>query len=294
MTRLRQQVLDELERRNYSQATAVAYVGAIRRFAAYFHRSPDQLGPEHVRQFQLYLVRERKLQPSTVLLQMSAIRFLFVKTLKRNYRRDDLPLPKAPRRLPTILSPEEVAKLIAAAANLRHRTILMALYATGMRRSELCHLKTDDVDIARMVIHIRQGKGGNDRDVPLSPKLLEQLRLYFPSLKPRPAGWLFPSLQLRRPDQPIETKTVWHACRQAAHRAGITKSVHPHTLRHSFATHLLEGGADLRTIQLLLGHADLSDTALYLHLSTLHLKAATNPLDALDLAVPPSAEPSEQ
>src|SRR5664279_5162658 len=183
VTRLRQQVLDELERRNYSQATAVAYVGAIRRFAAYFHRSPDQLGPEHVRQFQLYLLRERKLQPKTVLLQMAAIRFLFVKTLKRNYRRDDLPLPKAPRRLPTILSQDEVAQLIESAANLRHRTILMALYATGMRRSELAWLHSEDIDSQRMVVHIRHGKGGNDRDVPLSPKLLHQLRLYYRSAK---------------------------------------------------------------------------------------------------------------
>jgi site-specific recombinase XerD len=294
MTQLRQRVLEELERRNYSQATARAYVGAIRRFAEYFHRSPDQLDPEHVRQFQLHLIRERKLQPKSIQVHMAAIRFLFVKTLKRNYRRDDLPLPKTPRRLPTILSQDETARLIESAANLRHRTILMALSATGMRRSELARLHSEDIDSQRMVVHIRHGKGGNDRDVPLSPKLLHQLRLYYRSAKRTPSGWLFPSIQHRRVDQPIETKTIWHACREAARRAGIPKAVHPHTLRHSFATHLVEAGADLRTIQLLLGHADISDTAVYLHLSTRHLRAAVNPLDALDLTVPPMTEPTQK
>ena len=281
MTQLRKKVLEELERRNYSQATARAYVGAIRRFAEYFHRSPDQLGPEQVRQYQLHLVQDRKLRPRTVMIQMAALRFLFVKTLKRNYRREDLPLPKSPRlQLPLVLSPEEVARLIHSTSNLRHRAILMTLYSTGMRRSELCRLRPEDIDKQRMVVHIRQGKGGSDRDVPLSPKLLDLLRTYYRSLKHR-NGWLFPSLQARRRDQPITAKTIWHACRQATCRAGITKPVHPHTLRHSFATHLLEAGADVCTIQVLLGHADIRDSALYLHLSKRHLTAVANPLDTL-------------
>ena len=289
MTRLRKRVLEELERRNYSQATVRTYVGAIRRFAEYFHRSPDQLGPEQVRQYQLHMVQERKLHPRTVMIQMAALRFLYLKTLKRNYRRDDLPLPKKLRTLPTVLSQDEVARLIASAASLRHRTILMALYSTGMRRAELCHLRTEDIDKERMVIHIRQGKGGRDRDVPLSQKLLDQLRIYYRSLKHK-NGWLFPSNQTRYCDQPMKDKNIWHACRQAAQRAGIAKPVHPHTLRHCFATHLLEAGADLCAIQALLGHAEVRDTALYLHLSTRHLKATTNPLDALDL----TAEPPEK
>jgi len=231
VTQLRKRVLEELERRNYSQATARAYVGAIRRFAEYFHRSPDQLGTEHVRAYQLDLI-QRKLRPRSVMLQMAALRFLFLKVLKRRFSRDDLPLPKLLRRqVPTVLSPSEVTRLIAAAANLRHRTILMALYSTGMRRAELCHLRTEDIDKERMVIHIRPGKGGKDREVPLSPKLYDQLRTYYRSLRHK-SGWLFPSIQTRRSDEPMTDKTIWHACREATRRAGITKSVHPHTLRH--------------------------------------------------------------
>jgi integrase/recombinase XerD len=291
VTQLRKRVLEELERRNYSQATARAYVGAIRRFAEYFHRSPDQLGLEHVRAYQLDLI-QRKLRPRSVMLQMAALRFLFLKVLKRRYSRDDLPLPKLLRRqIPTVLSPHEVARLIAAAANLRHRTILMTLYSTGMRRAELCHLRTEDIDKERMVIHIRQGKGGKDREVPLSPKLLDQLRTYYRSLKHK-CGWLFPSIQTRHCDEPMTDKTIWHACRQAARRAGITKNVHPHTLRHSFATHLLDSGAELPVIQILLGHSDPRDTMIYLHLSTRKLRVAPNPLDNLEAAMRADTEPA--
>ena len=273
-------MLEELERRNYSKATACAYVGAIRRFAEFFHRSPERLGPEQIREYQLHMVG-RGLRPRTVMIQMAALRFLFVKVLRRRYSRDDLPLPKSPKRqIPVVLSREEVARLIECASNLRHRTILMTLYSTGMRRSELCRLRTEDIDKERMVIHIRQGKGGKDRDVPLSPKLLDQLRTYYRSLKHK-TGWVFPSLQERHRGEPMTDKTVWHACEFAARRAGITKHVHPHTLRHSFATHLLDSGAELPTIQILLGHADVRDTMIYLHVSTRQLRAVPNPLDTL-------------
>lgn len=291
MTQLRKMVLEELERRNYSQATARAYVGAIRRFAEYFHRPPDQLGTAHIREYQLELIR-RKLRAKSVMVQMAALRFLFLKVLKRRFSRDDLPLPKLLRRqIPTVLSPDEVARLIDAASNLRHRTILMTLYSTGMRRAELCHLRTEDIDKERMVIHIRQGKGGKDREVPLSSKLYEQLRIYYRSVRRR-NGWLFPSLQTRRPDQPITQKTVYHACREATRRAGITKAVHPHTLRHSFATHLFDNGAELPVIQTLLGHADPRDTMIYLHLATRKLRAAPNPLETLRLADVAAGEPT--
>jgi site-specific recombinase XerD len=274
-------VLEELERRNYSKATARAYVGAIQQFAEHFHCSPEKLGTEQIRQFQWHLFAERKLKPHTVLLHMSALRFLYLKVLKQPFQRDDLPLPKAERRpAPVVLSPDEVARLIDCAANLRHRTILMTLYATGMRRAELCQLRPEDIDKHRMVIRIRQGKGGKDREVPLSPKLLDQLRAYYRSLKRR-NGWLFPSLQTRRRSEPVTDKVIWHACRIATRRAGISKSVHPHTLRHSFATHLLENGAELPVIQTLLGHSDPRDTMIYLHLSTRLLRAAPNPLDTL-------------
>jgi site-specific recombinase XerD len=282
-------VLEELERRNYSKATAHAYVGAIRRFAEYFHRSPDQLGLDHVRDYQLQMI-ERGLSPRTVMIQMSALRFLFVKVLKRRYSRDDLPLPKSPRRqVPTVLSQDEVARLIEAATNLRHRTILMTLYSTGMRRAELCHLRTEDIDKHRMVIRIRQGKGGKDREVPLSPKLLDQLRTYYRSLKLK-TGWVFPSLQERHRGEPVTDKAVWHACEVAARRAGITKHVHPHTLRHCFATHLFDGGAELPVVQTLLGHADPRDTMIYLEVSTRKLRAAPNPLDTLEQRITPGEE----
>jgi len=283
VTQLRKMTLEEIERRNYSQATARAYIGAIRRFAAHFHRSPDLLGPLEIREYQLHLY-QRKLNPRTIRLHTAALRFFYRKVLHRRLSADDLPLPKLLRRqIPIVLSPDEVMRMIDAAPNLRHRTILMTLYSTGMRRSELCHLRPEDIDQERMVVRIRQGKGGKDREVPLSPKLLAQLQTYYRSVKVR-NGWLFPSLQNRRPDQPITHKAVWHACREATRRAGISKPVHPHTLRHSFATHLFDNGAELPVIQTLLGHADPRDTMIYLHLATRKLREAPNPLETLNRA----------
>jgi integrase/recombinase XerD len=292
VTQLRKRVLEELKRRNYSQATARAYVTAIRQFAEYFQRSPDQLGREHVRRYQLYLFEEKKMAPHSVLVRMCALRFLYLKVLQRPFRRDDLPLPKTPKRLPVVLSPEEVERLIEGAANVRHRTILMTLYSTGMRCAELAHLRCQDIDKERMVVSIREGKGRKDREVPLSAKLLAQLRVYYRTVKLR-NGWMFPSLQTRRPNQPITSKTVWHACREATRRAGITKAVHPHTLRHSFATHLFENGAELPVIQTLLGHADPRDTMIYLHLATRKLREAPNPLETIRLSSAPGGEPTE-
>jgi integrase/recombinase XerD len=207
---------------------------------------------------------------------------------------DDAPLPKVIRHQPpTVLSRDEVARLIEAAPNLRHKTILMTLYSTGIRCSELCHLRPADIDKERMVIRIRQGKGGKDRDVSLSAKLREQLRTHYRAVTRR-NGWLFPSLQTRRPDQPITQKAVWHACREASRRAGITKSVHPHTLRHSFATHMFDDGADLPVIQTLLGHADPRDTMIYVHLSTRRLRSAPNPLDTLEPPRQSAPEPTAE
>jgi integrase/recombinase XerD len=289
VTRLRKMMLEELQRRNYAQSTVVAYIHALREFAQHFNRPPDQLGPEHIRQFQLYLIRDRKLAARTVKQRMSAVHFFFNKTLKRAYLRADFPYPKVPRRLPVILSQEEVTRLIDSASNLSHRAMLMTLYSTGVRRSELVRLKTGDIDSRRMLIHVRQGKGSKDRDVPLSPKLLETLREYWRWVKPQ--TYLFPGFGKRRAGAPLTTKAVWHACQGAVRRAGIQKKVSPHTLRHSYATHLLESGADLRTIQLLLGHADIKDTAVYLHLSQRHLHAAANPLDSLPVSDVSSAKP---
>jgi site-specific recombinase XerD len=214
---------------------------------------------------------------------LAALRFFYTKTLRKAWSVAETPYPKKAHRLPTILSQEEVAQLIDAALTPLHRSLLMTLYATGIRNAELTRLKVSDIDSKRMVIHIQGGKGRRDRDVMLSPKLLDELRAHWHRLRSKASRWLFPGNRNSSGDQPIDTKTVWHCCHKAAQRAGIKKKVHPHTLRHCFATHLLEAGADLRTIQILLGHRDLKETTIYLHLSERHLHATSSPLDSLKL-----------
>jgi integrase/recombinase XerD len=290
MTQLRQKMLEELQRRDYSHRTAKTYIRIVRDFAAYFHRSPDKLGPEHIRQYQAYLFQSKKLSTASVSQYVSAIRFLFVKTLRRHFLTEHIPFPKSPRQLPTVLSPEEVTRLINAARNLYHRALLMTLYSTAVRRSELCRLQVSDIDSQRMMIRIH-GKGRRDRDLPLSPKLLETLRLYWRWRKPK--TYLFPG-RGRRADAPISANIVWLACHQAAQQAGIRKRLSPHSLRHSCATHLLDAGADLRTIQVVLGHARLEHTLIYLHLSHKHLQAVPNPLDSLQLSPVDDIQPSRR
>ena len=241
------------------------------------------MGPEHIRQYQAYLFQSKKLSPASVSQYVSALRFLYVKTLRRHFLTEHIPFPKSPRRLPIVLSPEEVTRLIDAARNLYHRTLLMTLYSTAVRRSELCRLKVSDIDSQRMMIRIHKGKGRRDREVPLSAKLLETLRLYWRWKKPK--TYLFPgTIGGQRADVPITANIVWLACRQAAQQAGINKRLSPHSLRHSCATHLLDAGADLRTIQVVLGHSRLEHTLIYLHLSHRHLQAVPNPLDNLQLS----------
>ncbi len=293
MTQLRKMMLEELQRRNYSQTTVNSYLKIVEEFARHFHRPPDQLGKEQIRSYQVHLLKERKLGVRTVGHHTAALRFFFCKTLKRAYPVEEVPYPKAPRRLPTILTREEAVRLIDSASNLFHRAMLITLYSTGMRRAELCHLKVADIDSTRMLIRIQHGKGGRDRDVPLSPKTLETLREYWRWMKPK--TYLFPgTVNGLRADKPITAKVLWEACREAAQRAGITKAVRPHLLRHSFATHLVEGGADLPTVQALLGHADLKPTSIYLHLSERHLKAAGTPLDNVELSSPDQVKRSRR
>jgi len=278
-------MLQELQGRNYSKTTVNAYLKMVESFAKHFHRSPDQLGPEEIRAYQVHLLTERKMGARTVGHHTAALRFFFCKTLKRNYPIEEVPYPKAGRKLPIILTQEEAVRLIDSASNLFHRAMLMTLYSTGMRRAELCHLKVEDIDSTRMIIHIRHGKRNRDRDVPLSPKLLETLREYWRWMKPK--TYLFPGTKNGwRADKPITPKVLWEACREAAQAAGITKDVRPHLLRHSFATHQVENGADLPTVQLLLGHSDLKATSIYLHLSERHLKAAGTPIDKAEFLEP--------
>jgi integrase/recombinase XerD len=291
VTHLRRVMLEELQRRNYAKTTVQCYLQVVERFAKHFKRSPDQLNRDHLRTYQAYLLRERKLAPRTVKLHVSALRFFFVKALKRAYLLDDIPYPKIPRRLPTILTVDEVTRLIDAARTLTDRTMLMVLYSTGMRNAEMRSLQVQDIDSRSMLIHIQRGKGGRDRYVPLSPILLETLRVYWRWMKPK--TWLFPgTIAGWRADKP--PKVVWDACQSAATRAHLQKRVSAHLLRHSYATHLLEAGADLRTIQLLLGHVKLEHTVLYLHLSRRHLHAVANPLDAMPVSGPDTARRSRR
>ena len=291
MNYLRKAMLEELQRRNLSPITTRIYLHAVEEFALYYNQSPDRLGLEHIRQYQAHLFTDRKLDAISVAQQLTALRFFFFKTLKRPWSAEDMPMPNRPVRLPEVLSREEVERLIQSAGSPLHRVWLLILYATGMRRQELVQLKIGDLDSARMLIHIRQGKGKKDRDVMLSPRLLEELRDYWRRAEPKPKTYLFPSKGPHpNGDVTMEAKSVFNAVQQAAERAGLHKRVHPHTLRHCFATHLLESGADLHTIQLLLGHADLKTTSRYLHLSERHLKATASPLDSLLLAPAPNPE----
>src|SRR6266568_197966 len=253
MTRLRKMMLEELQRRNFSEDTIRHYIHTVEDFARHFNRPPDRLGLRHIREYQAQLFQKRKLSSGTVTNRLAALRFFYIKTLKKAWSVAETPYPKKNHHLPAILSQEEVARLINAAGTPFHRALLMTLYATGLRRAEVTHLKVSDIDSKRMVIHVRGGKGRKDRDVMLSPKLLEELRQHWRRLQRKPSAWLFPGNRWHTGDTPIDTKVVWYACKEAAQRAGLQKDVHPHTLRHCFATHLLEAGADLRTIQMLLG-----------------------------------------
>jgi integrase/recombinase XerD len=284
VTHLRHIMLEELRRRNYAESTIRSYVRTVEHFSRHFHRPPDQLGPDHIRQYQAALFTRWKLQSNTVIQKLAALRFFYAQVLKKGWSVAETPYPKKVLHLPQVLSREDVAHLIDAAESSFHRILLMTLYATGARRAEVAHLRVSDIDSDRMVVHIRGGKGRKDRDVMLSPKLLDALRLYWRGLRRKPTEWLFPGNRWHTASYPITTKVLWTACQSAAKRAGLEhRQIHPHTLRHCFATHLLEAGADLRTIQMLLGHRDLEETTIYLHVSRRHLSATCSPLDTLTI-----------
>jgi len=274
VTRLRQLMIEELQRRNFAQNTIRSYVYGVEHFSRYFHRRPDQLGPEHIRQYQAMLFSKLKYSPNTVTLRLASLRFFYIQVLKRSWSIAETPYPKKVIRLPQILTPEEVAQLIDAAELPFYRILLMTMYGTGGQRSEVAHLKVGDIDSRRMVVHIHGGKGNRDRDVMLSQKLLDELRSYWRRLRRKPAEWLFPGNRWHTGSQPITTKVLWTACEHAAKRAGLThRRIHPHLLRHCFATHLLEGGADLRSLQHMLGHVDISTTQIYTHVVQQRLRA---------------------
>ena len=232
MTRLRKMMLDELQRRNFSEDTIRHYIRTVEDLARHFNRPPDRLGLRHIREYQAQLFQKRKLSAGSVTNRLAALRFFYIKTLKKAWSIAETPYPKKNYRLPTILSQEEIARLIDAAETPFHRILLMTLYATGLRRAEVTQLKVSDVDSKRMVIHVRGGKGRKDRDVMLSPKLLEELRQHWRRLPRKNSDWLFPGNRWHTANHPIDAKTLYHASQGAAKRAGLHQAIHPHTLRH--------------------------------------------------------------
>ena len=287
MTPLRRRMIEDMQVRNLAPHTQRSYLQQISQFARHFGKSPELLGPDDIRTYQIHLSRERQLSASSMLVAVAAIRFLYKVTLKRNWRIDDVvPTCRKPQRLPAVLSRDEVSRFLEAVEIAKHRVILTICYAAGLRISEAVRLTPAAIDSQRMVIRVEAGKGRKDRYVMLSPKLLDLLRDYWRAARPK--LWLFPG---DLPAQPITTSAVEVVCRKARDTAGIPKPVTPHSLRHAFAVHLLEAGADLRTIQLLLGHRCLSTTARYLRLATNKVCATASPLDALQAACRVIAEP---
>jgi integrase/recombinase XerD len=278
VTPLRQRMLEDLQIRHYSPTTIRIYLHAIAEFARYFGKPPDQLDAEHVRCYQLFLIKEKRVSQSTYIQTVCALRFFYTHTLSRKIAIERIPFPRRERKLPMILSRQEVKALLEVPRNLRQRTMLAVLYGSGLRVSEVTQLQAGDIDSARNVLWVRRGKGRRDRQTLLPTKLLELLRCYWRTR--RPTGWLFPGTD---PSRPISPKAVFLACQKAGKKAGLSKTVHPHLLRHAFATHLLEAGVNLRTIQILLGHANLETTARYLQVADVSIRSTLSPLDSLDL-----------
>lgn len=275
MTALRQRMLQDMQMRNLSPHTQEAYVRAVAKLAAHYQMPPDRIEPDQVRAFLVHLVG-RKVSFSLFNQVRCALVFFYRVTLGRTWDFDRFPCQKQAKRLPVVLSQAEIAQFFAAIRRLKYRAVFMAVYACGLRVSEVVALRAEDIDSKRMVLRVCQGKGQKDRYVMLSPKLLEVLRDYYKAF--RPTATLFFGKDKGRP---LHRATVLRACRLIAHRAGLTKRVTVHTLRHSFATHLLEADVDLRTIQALLGHRSLRTTALYTFVSTERVAATPSPLDLL-------------
>lgn len=278
MKSLRQQMTDAMVLRGFAARTQEAYLAAVVALAKHYRRAPDTLSTDELQAYLLFLITEKKLAYTSVNQAACAFRFLFERVLKRANARLDIPMAKVPKRLPQILSREEVSRLISAARTLRGRTLLMTTYAAGLRVSEVCALQLADIESApdRMCLKVRQGKGGQDRYTLLSPRLLETLRRYWCDRRPR--QWLFPNPAGTAPIDPTTAQRTYAAARDAA---GIAPEGGIHTLRHCFATHLLEAGVDLPTIQRLLGHGHISTTMRYLHLARSRLTGTPSPLELL-------------
>lgn len=276
MKTLRQRMLEDMRIRNLSKTTQKRYLDRVAVFANHFNKSPALLGAEDIRVFLLYLVREKKFSSSSINVTVSALRFLYKVSLGCSWDIEKIHFARREKKLPVVLSPDEVVQFLKAVKSKKHKAILMTTYATGLRILETTRLKVSDIDSRRMTIRVQQGKGKKDRYVMLSNKLLIILRDYWKEY--RPSSWLFYG---KTKNDPISTATARQVCRLASYESGLKKRVTPHILRHSFATHLLERGTNLRTIQILLGHKSPSSTAVYTHIAVQNLKATTSPLDTL-------------
>jgi site-specific recombinase XerD len=278
---------EDMQVRNLALNTQTSYLRQVSLFARFFNKSPELLGPEEIRGYQIYLTNDRELSPSSIIVTVSALRFLYNVSLKRNWNLAQvIPTAKKPQTLPVVMSPEEVLQFLAGVASFQHRVILTVCYAAGLRISEAVHLKPTDIDSQRMVIRVEQGKGQKDRYVMLSSKLLETLRSYWRGMRPK--VWLFEG---DTPGHPITANAVQQACQKTQKIAGIRKPVTPHAFRHAFAVHLLESGTDVRTIQLLLGHRSLAATARYLRIATSKVCSTSSPLDLLPYPIPVEPAP---
>jgi site-specific recombinase XerD len=285
MSPLRRRMIEDMTIRKFAPKTQHDYLQRVKNFAAYLGRSPDTASSEDVRHYQLHLTASGVGVP-TINQTVSTLRFFFKVTLGRPDLVERTTFVREPRKLPVVLSPEEVVRLLDAAPGLKYKAALSVAYGAGLRVSEVVALKVGDIDSKRMIIRVEQGKGGKDRYVMLSPHLLELLRAWWRAT--RPQGWLFPG---RDRVQPMTTRQLRRACHAAAHMAEIGKPVSPHTLRHSFATHLLEQNTDVRVIQVLLGHAKLDTTALYTRVATRTIRKIMSPLDRITGKIKESAEP---
>jgi site-specific recombinase XerD len=277
MSPLRRRMIEDMTIRKLAPKTQEGYIRTIKNFAAFLGRSPDRASFEDVRRFQLHLA-ESGAHPPILNHTVSALRFFFRITLKRHDMVEHTTFVREPRKLPVVLSPEEVARLLDAAAGLKYKAALSVAYGAGLRAAEVVSLKVSDIDSKRMLIRVEQGKGRKDRNVMLSPHLLDLLRAWWRAA--RPQGWLFPG---RNPVQPMTPRQLNRACHAAAQLARINKRVSLHTLRHSFATHLLEQNTDIRVIQVLLGHAKLENTALYTRVATKTISEVVSPLEHIAL-----------
>jgi integrase/recombinase XerD len=289
MTSLRQRMTEDMQVRNLAVNTQESYLRQVSQFARHFNKSPELLGPEDIRTYQVYLTNEKKLSTGSIVIAVSALRFLYKTSLKKDWAFEDvIPTAKKPQKLPVILSPEEVMQFLSSVCNTKQRAILTTCYAAGLRVSEAVHLKPTDIDSQRMVVRVEQGKGQKDRYVMLSPKLLETLRGYWRAVRPK-GEWLFEG---DVSGQPITTGAVEFACRKARRLSRLHKPIGPHSMRHAFAVHLLESGTDVRTIQLLMGHRSLATTARYLRIATSKVCSTSSPLDLLPHPIPVETTPA--